>query len=395
MGSSASSYHEDLLHWVWEQRQFDFRQLRTANGDHLQIVDAGKLNKSDGPDFKGAEISIGNLRWYGDIEIHWKTADWKSHGHHTDPNFNNVILHVVFEDAGPQSTREDQSSIPTLCLSSYISKPLRSFLDQYLSPTQLPCAGQLSFISQEAFEKQLEKAHKEYFEQKVDDLLAFYDPSLPPSKAWTKMFGIALFDGLGISHNRPPMKKLAAKLISEINTSSSKEELRDRAFVLAGFNKRQPSPLNLRWNHKGCRPGNHPRPRIRQGADALWYIFNTPFEQWMHKNPEKLWANLKNSIEVEPSLGQERGAILFGTVFLPALYSLGNLFFSEKIKSQSWALWRNHKAPIPSSLLKLFSNTELSPSSYEKKLGAIFQLRSYCHPRNCQGCEVFKSAISS
>jgi hypothetical protein len=115
----------------------------------------------------------------------------------------------------------------------------------------------------------------------------------------------------------------------------------------------------------------------------------------MHKNPDELWQNLINSIQVTPSLGRERASILFGTIFLPALYSLGNLFFSKKLKSRSWALWRNHKAPIPSSLLKLFDNTELPSSSYEQKLGIIFQLRSYCRPRNCQDCEVFKSAISS
>lgn len=395
MDKPLSSYHERLLHWIWEQRQFEFQQLRTVHGDEIQVLNTGQLNNSDGPDFKRAEISIGRLRWYGDVEIHWKVSDWKAHGHNKDPNFNNVVLHVVFDDTDRQSVREDGSSIPTLCLSQHLSKPLQAFLDQYKRQAELPCSGQLSFISEDAFIEQLEKSHKEYFEQKVDDMLEFYDPALPPSQAWKKMFAIALFDGLGISHNREPMQKLAIKLIDKISDISSIEELREQAFFLSGFNKRKPTTLNISWKRKGCRPGNRPRPRIEQGAELLWHIYSLPFEQWMNNKPDRLWKNLTSSIRVTPSLGRERSSILFGTVFLPALYSLGNLFFSKKLKSRSWTLWRNHQAQIPSSLIKLFDNTDIPESSYAQKLGAIYQLRSYCQPRNCQNCEVFKSAISS
>lgn len=391
---NRSSYHERLLHWIWEHQQFDFQQLRTTGGNNVQLYKPGQHNQSDGPDFKDAEILIGPLRWFGDVEIHWTISDWKAHGHHQDPNFNNVILHVVFEETNRRSMRKDGTPIPTLCLSPYLSEPLQSFLDQYQQQAELPCAGQLSFISQDAFEKQIKKAHKEYFEQKVDDLLEFYDSSLVPSKAWLKMLSIALFDGLGISHNRIPMQKLAKALTDQITDIASREELREQAFILSGLNKRTASPLNIKWKHKGCRPGNRPRPRIQQGADALWHIYNLPFEQWMHKNPTVLWEYLTNKIKAEPSLGRERASILFGTVFLPALYSLGNLFFSQQLKTQSWTLWRNHQAEIPSSLLKLFDHTAIPNSSYEQKLGSIYQLRSYCKPRNCQDCKVFKSAIS-
>lgn len=394
MNSNKPSYPEALLHWIWENRHWEFGDLQTSSGKKIRIHDPGSLNKSDGPDFSGAALTIGALRWHGDVEIHWSASDWRAHGHHDDANFNNVILHVVFEKTDRNSTRQDQTSIPTLCLSQFLSEPLQSFLDRYRSEPELPCAGQLSFISEEAFAKQLEKAHKEYFEQKVDDLLEFYDPSLPPSDAWIKMFAIALFDGLGISHNRTPMQKLAAGLIDGIDECSSRDELREWAYNLSGFNKRHPSPLDPTWKHKGCRPGNHPRPRIKQGADALWHIYSLPFDRWIRDGPDTLWQDLLDSISADPGLGRERSAILFGTVFLPALYSLGNLFFVQKLKNRSWELWRNHRAPIPSSLLKKLDHADISRSIYAQKLGAIYQLRSYCRPRNCQDCEVFKSAIS-
>jgi hypothetical protein len=394
VSSPAESYNEKLLHWIWKTRHFEHQNLRSCSGKKVEIHLPGKLNKSDGPDFSSAQITIGKLRWYGDVEIHWKISDWKAHKHHIDANYNNVILHVVFEKTESTVLRKDQTSIPTLCLSSYVPEPLQSFVEQYRSRPKLPCAGQFTFISEDAFKQQIEKAHREYFEQKVDDLLEFYDPDLPPSSAWKKMLAIALFDGLGISHNREPMRRLAAELYEWLDDFSSRETLRIEALKLSGINSKDRSPLHLAWKHKGVRPGNHPRPRIQQAANCLWHIHNAPFEEWLREEPKELWQNLVNSITVTPSLGRERASILFGTVFLPALYSLGNLFHSEKLKSRTWKLWRTHRVPLPKSLLKLLENTNLPPSLYNQKLGTIFQLRSYCRPKHCQDCKVFKSAIS-
>lgn len=397
MSKSASPYHEKLLHWIWQNRRFNFRNLETIDGQEVKLHNTGQLNKSDGPDFLSAEVSIGNLRWFGNVELHWSLSDWKAHNHHTDPNYNNVILHVVFNSAENHSYRRDETQIPTLCLAPYLSQPLQSFLEQYQSKPELPCAGQLSFISDKAFAQQLKKAHKEYFEQKVNDQLAFYDASLPPSRAWIKMLITGLFDGLGISHNRHQMRELANLLCNENIESLSKNAFRLRALKLSGINTdyNDTTLETINWNHKGCRPGNHPRLRIQQGAELHWQIYRHPFEHWLRCDPKAAWQELLNNIQTNPGLGQERGSILFGTVFLPSLYFLGNLFFKEELKNECWSLWRNHKADIPSSLLKLFTNTDIPSSLYKQKLGSIYQLRSYCRPRHCQNCKVFKSAISS
>jgi hypothetical protein len=387
-------YHEELLHWIWETQHFDFRELKTGQGQKVTINATGTPNKSDGPDFVGAEITIDNLKWYGDVEIHWTLSDWKAHGHHSDPNYEQVILHVIFEESDQKIYRNDHTDISTLSLSPYLDKPLQSFLEQYMRKQEIPCSGQLSFISEKAFEQQLQKAHKEYFEQKVDDLLEFYDPSLVPSSAWLKMFAIALFDGLGISHNRLPMRKLAIELFPKTNQLSSVRELRNKAVQISGL-KSGTKKIPFGWNHKGVRPGNHPLPRIKQGAEALWHIKAVPFDHWRQKSPKVLWNNMTNSISTTPSLGRQRADILFGTVFLPALYSLGNLLFCKQLKSNSWRLWKDYRVSLPESLLQLLEQTDLSPSTYAQKLGTIYQLRSYCRPRKCQDCKVFKSAISS
>ncbi|MCW9708561.1 DUF2851 family protein [Fodinibius salsisoli] len=395
MRKTAPTYHEKLLHWIWETRNFNTRSLHTASGDPVKIHFPGQSNKSDGPDFSGAQIEIGQLQWYGDVEIHWKLSDWHAHGHGQDPRYNNVVLHVVFRSTDQRSLRKDRTSVPTLCLAPQLSHPLEAFLEEYLKHPQLPCSKQLSYISEEAFARQIKKAHNEYFEQKIDDLLSFYDPDLPPSRAWLKILTVALFDGLGISHNRESMRKLCSHLVERITEFDSADDCKRHALSLSGLLDDSPSPTSYKWNHKGCRPNNQPRIRIQQAALAFWYIYQQPFGHWMRTPPQKSWKKLIQSIDMAPSVGPERSSILFGTVFLPSLYILGNLFHKTSLKDKAWNLWVNHEVKLPKSLLKKFHKTELRPALYNNKLGTIHQLRNYCQKGGCQKCFVFKNEIFS
>src|SRR5204863_1673420 len=40
----------------------------------------------------------------GDVEVDIEMAGWHAHGHDTNPNFKNVILHVIYEAHGTPST---------------------------------------------------------------------------------------------------------------------------------------------------------------------------------------------------------------------------------------------------------------------------------------------------
>lgn len=43
----------------------------------------------------------------GSIELHLKTSAWREHGHHLDPRYNDVILHVVVDHGGQETRRRD------------------------------------------------------------------------------------------------------------------------------------------------------------------------------------------------------------------------------------------------------------------------------------------------
>ena len=62
----------------------------------LRVHFAGRWNRAAGPDFRGAILLDGSGRARrGDVELHRRPAGWRSHGHHRDPAYARVLLHLV------------------------------------------------------------------------------------------------------------------------------------------------------------------------------------------------------------------------------------------------------------------------------------------------------------
>ncbi len=118
---------EDLLHFIWQYDKLATAHLDTAQGENITIVHKGAYNKGEGPDFFNAQVEIENQLWVGNVEIHLKSSDWYAHHHETDPRYDNVILHVVWED-DISVFRKDGSRIPTLELKHHVP---RSLLEGY------------------------------------------------------------------------------------------------------------------------------------------------------------------------------------------------------------------------------------------------------------------------
>ncbi len=87
---------EDFLHYVWKNRLYQI-PLLDLDDRPVDLVDPGQHNRDAGPDFLDARVKSEGLLWAGNVEIHKKASDWYQHGHHRDPAFDNVILHVVVD----------------------------------------------------------------------------------------------------------------------------------------------------------------------------------------------------------------------------------------------------------------------------------------------------------
>ncbi|MGJ8714630.1 MAG: DUF2851 family protein [Maribacter stanieri] len=118
---------EDLLHFIWKFKKYPVNGLVTTSGEAINVVTTGTHNHLSGPDFFNAQLELNQQFWAGNVEIHIKSSDWYAHNHQEDSNYDNVILHVVWED-DLSVFRKDGSQIPTLALKEYI--PLK-ILDTY------------------------------------------------------------------------------------------------------------------------------------------------------------------------------------------------------------------------------------------------------------------------
>ncbi len=383
----AFSHSEQLLQWAWEHLLFDISALRTTCGKAVFIQKEGSLNETDGPDFRQAAIEIDGVLWHGDIEIHTRSQFWKQHGHHTDPNFNSVILHIVAESAPEPVYCENGGSPFTLNLLPYMNRELARFLKHMGRPKSLPCASSLHYISETAFTQQIEKAHKEYFDKKANDFLKYYNPNILPSTAWKHALIISLFDGLGISHNRRPMRTLAARLLEELPDTF--DGMQQQALQLSGLGD---ALTDITWNLKSVRPASHPRNRIRQAAALAHSVMEYSFPEFLRAEPAPFWKRLLKQSGISPTRHFD---ILFGTVFLPSLYVLGNLYASERLTDAAFSEWMELNTPIPKGLLSGFNTLPVQEQGYRKKLGAVHQLRNYCQSGKCTSCLVLKKAFQS
>ena len=375
--------------------QFDFEELKSSCGKRIELHDPGRRNETDGPDFCGASISVDGLRWFGDVEIHHTASDWYAHGHHQDSNYDRVILHVVFETGTRATTlRSDGSTVYLLPLKSYLPENLAGLLQQFNRTDRIPCAGNLRFISEKAFQRQLELARTEYFEQKVDHLLAYYDPNLRPSEAWKQTLITGLFEVLGISHNREPMIRLARKLLPLDTNRMSPQQLIDVALQRSGIDEPEKRAAGG-WKFKGSRPANQPSARIPQAALLLKVIREVPLRRFMNQPLSRQWDQLFTRFESTPPPGAQQRQILFAVAYLPALYLLGHLFGSQSLKDRAFERWKSVEVPVPGSILTPLEKTDLNPAIYRQNIGAVYQLKRYCLPRRCRHCQVFKHAINS
>lgn len=391
MNKSGFPYRESLLQWIWQELEFNTTSLQTRCGNPVEILDTGKINNGAGPDFTHAKLRMGNITVHGDVEIHIHPNHWNHHNHSESCKFNGVILHVVYDcnRAFKQPVlRPDGTTPPLLQLKPYLQKPLKDLLDRKRQ-SGLPCSGNLKFINQSAFEAQIEKAHRHYFEFKTNFLLERYDSSLPLSKAWLKMFTAGLFHTMGIPRNRNEMELLHSA-ISEKEISQKVHEFVDVATSEA-FDVSSSNTYN--WHRSGMRPASFPSKRVPQAA-ALYYAAHNMSLKTFLKPSLEAWPALFQQVPNSLRPGKQMNNILHQTIFYPAVYLLGEFLHAQDLKKTAYQSWMNSQGGVPREVTLPFQESGFSLNQQTNKLGLAHQLKRFCRPVNCHQCKVFKKAIN-
>jgi hypothetical protein len=285
---------ELLLAEIW-QAQWLSGVLTTTENRMVRVVYRGIWTHRRGPDFTGALLDIGGELHQGDIELHLRASDWYAHGHHDDPAYEAVVLHVVWEDDLDEPVRRrDGQRVPTLVLHDSLAGPLELFPRQHVRPLGAlgfeHCAPHLAAAAPDQLHRLFEEAGDRRLREKVARVQARLAGE-PPAQTLYWM----LADALGYHRNREGMRAVAeavpiAELEARLLTLSPDDRfptaaglllgtagflpVSDRERGLSGLRSddwrriesvwRATNPVLLRttWRLDGVRPTNHPLRRL-------------------------------------------------------------------------------------------------------------------------------------
>jgi hypothetical protein len=259
-------------------------RLHTVDGEPVEILFPGRLNKNQGPDFSDAKIRVGTTLLAGSVELHLKTSDWQRHKHGQDKNYQNVILHVVLQHdqlfQNPIPVLELQHRIPSLLLENYTAL--------MNAPSFIPCASTIKHTRELTWLNWKERLVAERLTRKAATVLEGLEQT---GRHWEETFWRLLARNFGIKVNADAFEELArslpvnllakqrasihqleALLLGQANLLP--EPADDYTKLLREYNflkqKYELAPINTPMHFLRMRPGNFPTVRLAQLAMLLY-----------------------------------------------------------------------------------------------------------------------------
>ena len=202
---------EDFLHYVWQYKKYNFATAETASGEPVLIIDGGTLNILSGPDFFNAKMKIGQQLWAGNVEIYINSSDWYAHGHETDVNYDNVILHVVWNHDADIYCK-DNSVIPVLELKDRVDES--AFLNYKALVAQssenwINCEKDFPFFESFHMDNWLERMYIERLEEKSQVIFQMLQAS---SNDWEEVLFRMLARNFGLNVNGEAFFSMAGSM---------------------------------------------------------------------------------------------------------------------------------------------------------------------------------------
>ena len=411
---------EDLVQYVWQYQLFDKRNLLTECGEEINIIKPGFLNHESGPDFLQAQIQLGEIIWFGAIEIHLKARDWHHHHHHHDPAYDNVILHVVWDKA-TEVTRNDGTTIPTLTLSSRVDQQLlkryQLLTEQGLKKKVLSCSHFLQYVPDIYKASAIEQASASRIERKSKEILEMYQAH---ANDWHQTAFQSICRAYGFKTNASPFSQLGAKisyrcLLKERNSFesiagillyasglSTQDNISDELKKCAQHMAKKYDLVKVRmapheFKHFPVRPANAPIVRIFQLA-ALIYCQPGLYEMLSSTNDLNIFYNLfdeanrkllasKSLTNKLSRLGKESMQRIIINAVVPFRFAVAATHADEKHRESAIQLIENLPAEN-NRYTKFFKKEGFTMQSALETQGAIEQHRFYCVKSQCLRCPV-------
>lgn len=417
---------EAFLHYVWKTHQFNQEKLTSTKGEPLQVLKPGNYNSDSGPDFFNARIRVAETVWAGNIEIHLKSSDWIRHFHNLDLAYENIILHVVYEDDKPDMGPEN---VPVLELKERIPHHvMENYLRLERSDAPIPCGKSLKDVSSLAVHCAIDKLAIERLETKSLEILKILDLNKNNWKETlycflAKSFGMKVnalpFELLAksVSHNillkHRNLKQIEALLFgqggflhSELRDDYGKELYAEYIFL---SKKLDLTPLSSHiWKLMRLRPNNFPTIRIAQLAqliykkpDIISFFLDADLSEVievLNQSVSSYWENHyifdKSSVLIKKKLGLKASeSILINTV-IPFMWVYGEKNVLSHYQSKAIRLLET-LSPENNSVIADWNKFGIKPvNAFESQ--ALLQLKNnYCIQKKCLNCTIGNEILRS
>ena len=419
---------EELLHFIWQSKTLLKHSLKTVSGDILQIIQTGTLNNDAGPDFFNAKIKIGKTLWAGNIEIHIRSSDWKSHNHQTDKKYNNVILHVVYyHDA--EIFYDNGNAIPCLELRNIISPlTLRKHHQLLLNQNTIACEKIFQLPPAPIFFSFMERLLVERLQDKCEHIESLL---IQNKNNWENTFYILTAKYFGMKTNAHPFEWVAYNLPLSVLAKHKNSLIQIEALVfgVAGFlannhtndyihlmkrefdflkEKYQLKSLDKNvWKFARTRPANFPTIRLAQFA----YLISNSSHLLSKTLESKNINELINLYKIEPNkklnpfdfidhktkaqqtdMGLDAIETLLINTVLPLLFLYGKRNEKDDLCERALTYYELLN-PENNSIIRFWKTLGIkSKTSFDSQ--ALIQLKNnYCANLKCLSCIIGKQIL--
>lgn len=409
---------EKLLQYLWNYKVFKYFDFKDIEGNPVEIIQFGKWNKDAGPDFLDSKIKINGLVLAGNIELHIRSSDWIFHNHSQDPNYQNIILHVVFHHDIEISQLSDQK-VPTLELKHYIDENIIWKYERLINGNQ--------FIACESIfnkDKIPVNFHEGNILKKLEEKSAEFEQSLVLYK---NNFEAVLFHSLsysfGLKVNAYIFRQIAESvdygIINKIRQNPLQLEAllfgisgwltspedgqmkiwkREFDFLKAKFKL---SDLIFHPKFLRLRPPNFPTIRLSQLADL--YRQQNLFSKIMEAEHIDELYNIFKSVKaseywdchfnfgsiskVQPkTLTKDFIDLIILNTILPLKY-VYHKYHSEEIVDKIIDLYQNIPAE-KNSLIQSWKDLGISVTNAMESQSLIYHYKNSCDEKNCLTCSI-------
>jgi hypothetical protein len=368
------------LHNQWINKDVSLFDLKLADGRGISIVHFGHYNSNlAGPDFSMGIISIDGIEFVGPIEMHLKSSDWYQHNHHLDTNYDNVILHVVYEHDA--DIFQNGHLIPTLQLNARIQKYI---------PDEIPVCSKQVHHHVGGLERMKHEAISNRLLNKKAEIIALSD--YHPRERLYKLLAISF----GSIINREQFLELCQRIPVTRLVGLREEEI--YTLIMETSNIQTPrkeweAGKDIFWHFKGLRPASFPTVRVEQFAKVCSeLLFKDEFSAAsVNGDIDRLRSMLTN---VSSKIKMSQGYIdhLLINSFIPYSFSV-NTNSDQKLLDLPILQLKGIRAES-NGKIKMWRDIGVSVENAYDSQSLLEVYRNFCCRKKCLSCEVGKELLT-